>query len=144
MTVAEIKELILSRGVFSESTLHKLKKFTKLRKRGGHAFANVTKHLLSNFFYQKCRITKSIFFLLLIVLYTSSCNVFFHISLNRSTVRFFLGNPRCASCLSFLIRHLCKGSDPDRIWLANMFNCSPTIHSSASSKGGREGCKIIL
>ena len=49
MTVAEIKELILSRGVFSESTLHKLKKFTKLRKRGGHAFANVTKHLLSKF-----------------------------------------------------------------------------------------------
>jgi hypothetical protein len=32
MTVAEIKELVLSRGVFAESTLYKLKKSSKLRK----------------------------------------------------------------------------------------------------------------
>ena len=62
MTVAEIKELILSRGVFSESTLHKLKKFTKLRKRGGHAFANVTKHLLSKFFIKNAESPNPFFF----------------------------------------------------------------------------------
>jgi hypothetical protein len=31
MTVGEIKELVLSKGVFAESTLHKLKKTWKLR-----------------------------------------------------------------------------------------------------------------
>jgi hypothetical protein len=36
MTVREIKELVLSKGVFAESTLHKLKKTWKLRYRKVH------------------------------------------------------------------------------------------------------------
>jgi hypothetical protein len=32
MTCGEIKELVLSKGVFAESILHKLKKGSKLRK----------------------------------------------------------------------------------------------------------------